>query len=590
VKRKHLILPVAGATALGLAIATLSALRDDGGSDSWGTLRAGDSLHYTLNMDSSTEASGAAVISGLHLAGKWTVLVLQRQGDRLDLSGTLAVNTLELGDQVGGAELARVREALARPLFFSLAGDGSLAELRFDRDWPALAETIARSLVSYTQVVRPAEARDAWEVAERDHTGRYQARYTRVSRDRLRKQKLRYTASRPGTAELTVKASQHDIQIQQGGWLQQLVVDETIDASLGQQMDMSNRTRLVLRQAGRAHDVAQALAALAIAANRPVLAVDAPPASRDVFRQWDRARAEGHSVQTLLPQLLTRRAAGDSSEANELFGRLAAVLRVDEEAVGQVDSRLREDRSNWKLLADVLAAAGTPQAQASLVRLLEQAAPAHVAKGAVLVSLSLVREPTPRSVDTLKSLVDDPELGGQAKLGLGSYAAALSEIEPARARSVLTLLVGGLGRADGQARLDYLDALGNAGLPEAVSAVEKYLGSDENSVREHAVRALRRVPGEAAERHIVRMLGQDRSATVRTSAALAARDRGPAPVLTAALDIAARKEPDLVTRFTALKTIIIHLDEAPSLRASLEWAAQHDPNPELREALKGYRP
>ncbi len=522
-KSKPLVMRTLGLAAAAALLLVLWHLSDRA-PNRWSGLRPGDRLRYRVELQTDTQASGAAVLSRLGLRGDWELLVLDRQDGRIQFAASLHVQTLDVGQSsVATSEEQLVRDGLAVPIYFTADRRGAVLEVRPDRQIPSVAETIGRSLISYTQVLLDS-GQGSWTREELDQTGPYLAEYKRRTERQLDKRKLRYL-ERPGTGrpELTVLASSQEIALTDADLLESLTLEETLRASLGNQLALTSTTRLRMRARGPRPGSEGGPGRLALAANRPALKVDAPPVSREVFQRWDRQRAEGQTVDGLLQQMLPAKKAGHTDEVNDLFGRLAAVLRVDATAVTDVGARIAAADPEWKLLVDALAGAGTPAAQSALREILATPPAPSVHRGAVLLSLSLVREPTPESVAAVQALVDDDEVGGQAKLGLGSYASALSEQQPARARKVLSLITQGLERSTGQATLDYLlrpgerwDARGDSGS----GTVPFVRDPSSASTRARAAQGSRFGSGPAHRR----AHAQGRPRHVRTSAAMAMRD------------------------------------------------------------------
>lgn len=127
----------------------------------------------------------------------------------------------------------------------------------------------------------------------------------------------------------------------------------------------------------------------------------------------------------------------------------------------------------------------------------------------------------------------------------------------------------------------WLDALGNSGSGDVLPALLRHLGSADMHVRESAVAALRRVPGEP----VVPLLDRasaDGEALVRIAAVEALSER-PEPDARAILRRVAAGDADEAVREAALQALAPRLGRTAGEREVVERIARSDPSPRVRE-------
>jgi hypothetical protein len=178
------------------------------------------------------------------------------------------------------------------------------------------------------------------------------------------------------------------------------------------------------------------------------------------------ARPAAHEER--IDDLLAAVAAGH--EGDGLPARIEALLRRDDDAVRAVLAFIRGEKAT-KMIADALAASGTPASQDALCALARDVhLPAHVRAEAVS-SLGLIKRPTAPTMTAVADLirVGDPkraaaELVAPAMFLAGSVARAGRADHPAQAAAIEKIVLAEAARARGTDEvLDALAALGNLG-------------------------------------------------------------------------------------------------------------------------------
>jgi HEAT repeat protein len=234
-------------------------------------------------------------------------------------------------------------------------------------------------------------------------------------------------------------------------------------------------------------------------------------------------------------------------------------------------------------LISALRDAGGPDAQAALRELVDQEGLGADTRQRLVEGLSRTPDPTPETVAKLESLSHDPELGHQAKLGVGSTTYQLRGEHPTRARAGAEFLVQGLTVAATDAEtVHFLQALGNAGHPAAIEAVTSYLTHENPELRAAALRALRRVEDPRADGIFARALLGDPDGNVRAAAATYLKQRTPDRTIASTIAARLRAETHLAARTQLIRLAGSWLASSSELRAALEWVAGNDRSDALR--------
>jgi HEAT repeat protein len=270
------------------------------------------------------------------------------------------------------------------------------------------------------------------------------------------------------------------------------------------------------------------------------------------------------------------------------FELLEAIAR-DPAALGEIEryAAAGDPRTPaMRIAAGALVGAGTPEAQAALVRLLEgRPGDAALAK-LLLPSLGALAKPTPATEAAVRALTSEAvpsAIRTTAHLTLGTLAARVAAADPQRAEAIVAGYVGRLGAASTrEERGRYLTVLGNAGTPGAAAAIARELGDPDAAVRGRAVQALRRIATPEAEGQLRRALA-DADDTVRASAAWTLAYRTPSPETMRALLDRLAAEPSEPAATALLDTLWARRRAAPDLvEAAVRGAAGRHASPAVR--------
>jgi HEAT repeat protein len=275
-------------------------------------------------------------------------------------------------------------------------------------------------------------------------------------------------------------------------------------------------------------------------------------------------------------------------ELDKVFSSLAALMRLDDEAVAQAVRDIHAGSPQSAMLRDALWNAGTEFAQEELVKLMDFFKE-EPDRRFTMIGLGLVNAPTAKTTQYLQTMLEDPLHGRQAKLSLGSTVQHLKDSDSAAADAIVELLsVRHQKSEDPIERAAYLDALGNTRYDEAMPVIVAALSSEESAERNSAVLALRHFSGAAVDDKIRVAAISDPDDVVRHTAISVIADRTPTVPLMEAIDTLMRSDPILMVRRSAIMAGVTLREQVPAIGDTLAWVAKNDPEPKLRELAAGY--
>lgn len=556
----------------------------------------GELSRYAIEMASEVTVRGAKVLA-FELTGTWDLGAVRTGASGTTLRGSLAGSSLrgKTGDPKERAELGALEPSLELPCFFTVEPDGTISNVRTAPRMPSLVQGIVKWIVAAMQMVEPAEDASTWSAVETDTTGRYQATYEALAGwGRVEKRKVRYLEALRGAQHVGQDARRTEVEssltvfeLDRSGRLMSLSADEaTRIASDGPLPAMRATTRLRLRLVGSKNNASLLEAWSAEYKSAEAAPLDAPATAGARRADIDRAKVAGLT----LGQILARWKGSQGTDRDakteraRLYVALAALLRQDGAALREVVTRIRGGDALADLFIDALGDAGTAEAQAALVDLFEHGGLEPKQERALLIAMSLLDSPTEETISALQAWLEDPKHGRQASYALGASVHQLEGSDPERAQVALKALLDRLGQARSSATImRMLEALGNAGSEAALPAIEPYLARDDASVRGAAVRALRRMPAGPSDTLLAQAMTRDSSAAVRGVAARVAEQRQRTAPLVAAVDAAARLEPETSVRFTSVRVLVRWMGSNPDLVGTARWVANNDPNQQIRD-------
>jgi hypothetical protein len=551
----------------------------------------GSNAVYTLNMRSRVEADSGGVLADLRLEGPLRVSVLETAPSislQVSFEGTLRIGDGAARDAAAQREVAAFEAGLKTPYVIDLAPSGALHGLRVDPSLPSPIVKIWQAFAATLQTSAHAAGATRWSGQEVDEVGTYLADYEQDGAGSFTRTKPRYEKTRSSVATYELLAGSATFSLDAARRLRGLDAHEKMRArassgalSFVSVMDVSLKRTAV----GRGTPGTPASLAKLVAAT-PGQTTDAPTGSTDD------ARIGGRTLSSVLAALLDLQSRGsslgeaDKEHRGRAYVALAALLRRGPEHLAAVREHIEKHGPLASTLITALRDADTAESQALLAELIEGEALSREMRMDATRSLSRVEHPTADTVRALAALQADAELRVQATYGLGSNLYRLQRQQPELARSLAARLIGQLEDADEDIeRATLLTALGNAGAPEALDAIEAQLASAEEYVRVAAADALRRIPGAAADQLLARA-ARDASPKVREKAFESISEREASSVLVATLAVAIVSEPDFPARARAVKAAIEWLEGHDALASGLAQVASQDRSEDLRELAR----
>jgi hypothetical protein len=542
------------------------------------------------------------VVVDLRLRGTLSLTALDGQGTILASQFEGELDNAHSADHSLAEAWRPIENSFRQGFWIEFGSDGRCRGLRFSPDTAALVEQVWHDVAATLQLSAHG-GRTAWQASEDDNIGTYLARYQLGdSPGEIRRHKESYSKVKTSAAvQYEIKSSTAEFRLDKAGEMQALRSTEQIAVRADKPLpsfDTSTQLALDLVRAGPA--VPGVAARLAVAMTQKV-SMPGPKLAAGVRREIDDARVGGRSLSSVLGLLTELEGLAATrpltSEEQERAGRasiaLSALIRTQPEVLTEIGQHLRDRGPLTDVLIEALRAAATPEAQTLLRAALSFSKLDHPNRMELARALSRVDGPTPETVKSLEALQTDPALGAQATYGLGSNAYRLRESDPKAAQAIVAKLVRQLKDAasDGE-RAMFLTSLGNAGSPEALSAIKTYLASESELERVAAARALRRATGDAADQMLA-AASADSSARVRMSVFDAISEHAPTAALVAVVQRAALADAAYGVRMGAVRTAAGWANRYPALVATLEQVTHSDPHDDVRRtaqaALDAYR-
>jgi hypothetical protein len=546
-------------------------------------LTPGVEHRYQVAVEHESELAPGQTLR-VAVEGEWVVAVESVADDRVVLRAELRDARPTIEDKGAAALAGTLADALtadlARPHYLTLSASGRLLALHVAPDLQEAVRGMLGGIAAAGQLAVGASG-TSWETAESDSLGDYLARYEAGAAG-LRKHKVRYLRvagaplDAPPEAAARVVRSAGEIALRRDGWPARISGDEELAVG-------DVRAPATIRARWRFdHLGVRSGVAVAPPTGLDEVAIDAAASGERFRREADLELVDGASLADILAELVL---VGDDPDATGYqYLRLAALFRLDDAAAraaaAEVKAGLAEREANAVIGA--LGEASTAAAQGELVELLGHEVLDEAARSHAAIALGLGDGPTATTLEALRQVAEDRgPIGDSAMLALGNAALRLRGDDPGGAAAEVARLLGRLAAAaDDAERALVIRALGNTGDPAILPALAAALAAGSDPLRVAAVEALRLVADRRADRMLSAALG-DADAAVREAAVFAASSRDLAP-LVAALASVIKVDPSVEVRRAIIELAGARIEELAGLRALVAWAAEHEPDAELR--------
>jgi len=473
-----------------------------------------------------------------------------RLGGTLELTGlgmhdgvrvvTMVLKTLAQHSlQIAGAELlsdeATVRSMLNVPVYVRLDSRGAVVDYGFESSAPELARSLFPRIFDQIALCRAgSDDAESWSCPQRAPHGAAFVKYMYVDDDTIERRRVRYDAFSDAPACDGCAQSVDDlttVTLDLAGLIQRLEVDGRVGLKAANPAALDvysarDTLSLTLESAERL--------ALAMVPPLPDQLESRPAAPALTAAEIESQLAAQRTGDLTLPALFDTVVAASQPNSRLPAGfiaRASALLEQDPEACNEVVRRFNEGRLSLRtrvLLTDLLASAGSPEAQEALRTVLSSPAARSTKElyPTLVQRLGFVDRPDAQTIayaeQAYTSAVRKGSVTERSALAytLGATASNLAREgrDPQDAKRLTDTLRKGLRAArDSEGKRAYLSGLGNAGAPEDVSLVGMYVSDGDEGVRFDAIHALRHARGEEASTYALRAMS-DASMAVQQEA------------------------------------------------------------------------
>lgn len=552
----------------------------------------GQQRRYQLDFTSELVPLESKEKIGISWAGQLTLTAIAAADGKTQLAYQFEGSLRGEEDPKARAQL---EAGLKLPFYVSHDSLGRVQQFASAVGTPIALENAWKSLISMLEFLPSGDGAGEWTVEQEDPTGRYLAAYSRAPKGGgWLKQKKHYASlNQPATVAASpptyeVKLSKVEFKLEPGCQLLSVKGEELLVARSQPPIpSFSAQTKFELSFIAPA-TVAEApqLSALQLAFRQ---ALPSTMASGANARMKQDEMDQGALANVSVPELFHVVGSVESSDdqgrterrrANQL---LSVLLRQHPERTKDVLRMILSGQGNRGELLEVLRRAGTPEAQDALFSLTQRSASTHAERLSAAQSLSMVTRPTVATVTNLKTMSGDPKLGRQAQYGLGTAARNLLESEPSLADDIIDVLLKRLAAATTTGEVvTCLYALGNAGHPKALGAIEAKLEDPTAEVRQTAIWALRLINGAAIDQILIEAAASpdagDRIAAVKTLAFRPPSDTAEAVLIR----LLSSDVPSV--RQEVISDARSWLQRSPNLRHAFEQCASSDNNLGVKQA------
>lgn len=555
---------------------------------------------YALHIKNTSNALGAPGGVAFSMKGRLEVAA-RRSGTDTQLALRVVGATF---DSEGKAvdQYAALATELGQTYLVSQRGGVTSAEY-LPHATSTFAASLLRSLAAALQMGTGSPAADgSWKTSELDGTGKYEIEYRPLAppgSGGFARKKLKYEPTAvpnpnpllgPQKLEPRVVASSGKLRLGPEGVLQELSFSEEVSLPLLKGVVGGHTELTLVLQPDRPSWSVdwQALQAAGVAAT-PGMAFGqgAAPELLDAQRIGDYTFAsalkelrEAAAERELAKQGKLAHAA--SELRTRAFSAMVGILRLQPETLPQASAAISKAEPVASMLADALASAGTPAAQAVLVELLRGG---EATKRQAAASLVRVENPTEASERAVRGLCSDSSYLEFCLYGMGTYARKLrSAGQTARSDALGQALIERLAAAapGGVEQQVALRGIANSGDGAAFATVAPLLTDEASTVRIAAVDAIRLMPGADVEKALIERLEHDTSTGARLGVVGAAIARPRSEALTAAVERAASKDANSGVRSQCVRALAKWLPETPRLHSVIAKIAESDANPAVK--------
>ncbi|MBL8921568.1 MAG: HEAT repeat domain-containing protein [Myxococcaceae bacterium] len=513
--RNRLVIALAAAMVAGLFFVWARPPRQAPATWRWPASRV---ARYQLHLEGESAVpspDGQGTLGGaLKMDGVLELARLSDEPPRLSLRlVSLDRATMTLFGAPAMEDLDGLRAALIGPTaVLTLFPTGDVKQVAFSEGAPTLFETTAQTLVSELQ--HPTRDEAAYTLVETTTRGTAEARWLREGSTLLRTRTTYFSLTNFGGVRAADVEAQSRFEFDADGVLRSLDAEETL---VGRAPDTGAKSRLIVRLTPLSVETRAGLTAPTTTAVAPLGELKPP---RDAREQMLAQRVAGLDRQGLVKGLADFAASAGEGGLGAFMARASGLLLQQPGLCADVVAWAREPNRTARereFALEVLAAAGSPRAQAAMLELLgdEASTPPQVQR------LSLLQTPTVETGRFVEARWKQAVGDARETLGLtlGAVSGQLARAgHPDEAGAMADALATGLRTAPtNRERLGLTFALGNAGLESHLDVVLAQTGDGDPKVRMAALHALRKTPTPAAHLALQAALSDESLEVARTA-------------------------------------------------------------------------
>ena len=454
-----------------------------------------DSLGETVDSGGKSDVRGVLSVKALRTHGASTLLLVS-------FAELERANFVIEGADGGKNEstVDAMRAALVGPsAAIEVDNRGRLISLKTSKDAHAMFGDVIHALATELSFEMAEDDAITWETEERSMTGMAKNAYRTVESSdggrAFERTRSAYTSLNvmPSKAIEPTVAGTTRLTFDDSGLLVGFEGGEEVRVDDGRRRPFETKTDLTLKLSSR---VPFALAGVeeAVAEYKPHQQVADETASNG-----DRVLTKDFTRQDVAALIAAFSGSGEFPRGH--LAKAAAYIRLHPEECGVLEAIFARDASarGRSMVIDVLSSAGSPEAQAAMIRILETPAAKHdgALHRSLLQRFAFVRAPTPDALNYVRGLSrsNDATLAETALVTTGSVLGRLLEAGDhsveAEARSLMARAKGDLSNESAEGRLAVIMAIGNLSHPDASAALAAQSANSDPSVRAAVATALR---------------------------------------------------------------------------------------------------
>ena len=497
--------------------------------------------------------------------------------------------------------LDRIAIELGEPTIVRIHASGRILGLRFPPRTSARAKGVIRGVLAAFSFVVPLDAKASWTTRQKDTTGEFRAHYRRLDGDRA----IKRTKERYLSFGRDADIRRHDLRStgqasfsRRAGWLSTATLRENMKLELREgSVDVLSRATGNLRLSGFDDLRRGDWPAVGWEGSWSSLfhsGAESDQITGESMIEIRRSDLEGITVAQLVDEIARLVTAGkaETYELYKAWDRLKWMMKLDGKAVGSVLAYVRNNNLSahaTDLLITAIGGAGTVVAQEGLISLQGDRGMKRRVRESAVVSMFQLGKPTRELMNVLLKRsrnVGSGEINAISMRAFGRLSRRSKEaLDPSGRTALDHLLDMGATSQPANNTSVWIQALGNSRSERALPQTERFLESEDESLRREAVLALRHLKSSRATKNLLAKAQNDASADVRRTAIEVLAEREGRDAQRMVRD-RARHDRDPSVRHSAIAALGQHSHKNRANRRVLEEVAAEDPTPELRQLAK----